>query len=131
MSDLSLSNDMFKTRHDDFSAQVLCDHDPRFWFRLETAQDGDKITDFFLGAFDPSLGGDLLAKCYNKVAKIPHRRIIFVDFLSSGSSDPAALETAKKRFEGYAKTMLLTYGRTINVTRVMRRREKLDLVVDT
>jgi hypothetical protein len=131
MSALSLSTDMFKIRRDDFSAQVSCDPDPKFWFRLEVAQDGDKITDFFLGAFDPSLGGDLLTICYKKVAKIPHRCIVFADFLSSGPSDPAAIETAKARFEEYAKTMLVAYGRTMHASRVVRRRDKFDLVMDT
>jgi hypothetical protein len=103
MSVLSLSPDMFKIRRDDFSAQVSCDHDPKFWFRLEVTQDGDKITDFLLGAFDPSLGGDLLAICYNKIAKLPQHCIVFGDFLPSGSSDPGTIEAAKARFEGYAR----------------------------
>ena len=127
----ALSVGMFNLRRDDFSAQVSCDHDPKFWFPLEVAQDGDKITDFSFGAFDPSLGGDLLTICYKKLAKIPHRCIVFGDFLSSGPSDPDAIETAKARFEGYARTMLVAYGRTIDASRVVRRREKFDLVIDT
>jgi hypothetical protein len=131
MSVLSLSPDMFKIRRDDFSAQVSCDRDPKFWFRLEVTQDADKITDFLLGAFDPSLGGDLLTICYAKVAKLPQRCIVFGDFLPSGPSDPATLEAAKARFEGYTKAMLAAYRRTMHTSRVVRRREKFDLVIDT
>ena len=70
MSVLSLSPDMFKIRRDDFSAQVSCDRDPKFWFRLEVTQDADKITDFLLGAFDPSLGGDLLTICRSEERRV-------------------------------------------------------------
>jgi hypothetical protein len=131
MSTLSLSTSAFQIRRDDFSAQVSSDDDPKFWFRLEEAQGGDNITDFFLGAFDPSLGGELLAICYKKAEKIPHRCIVFKDFLSTGPSDPVAIETAKARIERYAKTMLAAYGRSVRGSHVVRRREKFDLVIDT
>jgi hypothetical protein len=131
MSAPSLSTCTFQIRRDEFSAQVSCDQDPKFWFRLETAENRDNITDFFLGAFDPSLGGDLLATCYKKLAKKPNHKIVFGNFLPGGPSDPAAIETAKARFEGYAKTMLAVYGRSVHASHVLDRRKKFDLVIDS
>jgi hypothetical protein len=121
----------FRVRHDDFSAQVSCDQDPKFWFRLEVADDCDNITDFFLGAFDPNLGGDLLAMCYKKVVRSPRQRLVFGDILSSRPDNPAVIETAKARFEEYAKAMLASYGRSVHASHIARRGKKVDLVIDT
>ena len=65
----SLATYTFQMRQDDFSVQVSCDQDPKFWFRLEQGQGEDIITDFFLGGFDPALGGDLLNMCYKKISR--------------------------------------------------------------
>src|SRR5580704_12465458 len=118
MAPLSPSTWTFQVRHDDFSTQVSCDQDRMFWFRLEVAEGRDNITDFSLGAFDSSFGGDLLAACYKKAGKLPQRCIVFRDFLSSGSSDPAAIATAKTRFEEYAKVMLAAYGRSVHASHI-------------
>jgi hypothetical protein len=132
---LSPSTCTFQVRHDQVSTQVSCEQDHKFWFRLEVANSRDSITDFSLGAFDSGIGGDLLALCYKKADKTPQRSIVFCDFLSSGPSDPAAITTAKTRFEEYAKVMLATYGRSVHAAHIERqlgpRREKLDLVIDT
>jgi|ERR1700733_3083363 len=130
MSALPLSGWTFKVRRDQVSDQVSCDQDAKFWFRMESAEDRDNITDFSLGAFDSTLGGDLLALCYSKIAKTPNRRIVFGNFLSSGPSDASAIETAKARLEGYAKTLLAAYGRPVHTSHMLRRREKIDLVID-
>ena len=133
MATRSPSNCTFQIRRDDVSTQVSCDEDLKFWFRLEAAEGRDHITDFSLGAFDLGIGGDLLARCYKEAGKIPQRRIVFRDFMSSGPSDPAAIGTTKTRLEDYAKVMLAAYGRFPQATHIVRRperREKLDLVID-
>jgi hypothetical protein len=119
----------FQVRRDQVSYQVSCDEDAKFWFRMESAEDHDNITDFSLGAFDHSVGGDLLVLCYSKIAKTPSRRIVFGDFLSSKPSDPSAIEAAKAHLEGYAKTLLAAYGQSMHASHVLRRREKLDLMI--
>jgi hypothetical protein len=135
MTKLSPSTYTFKVRRDQVSTQVSCEQDHKFWFRLEVAEGRDNITDFSLGAFDSSSGGDLLAACYKEAATIPQRCIVFLDFLSSGPTDPAGIANAKTRFEEYAKVLLGTYGRFVQASRIVRqvgpRREKLDLVIDT
>jgi hypothetical protein len=130
MSALPRSSWTFQVRRDQVSDQVSCDQDAKFWFRVESAEDRDNITDFSLGAFDSSLGGDLLVLCYSKIAKIPSRRIVFGNFLSSGPSDPSAIERIKTRLEGYAKTLLAAYGHSVHASHVLRRRDKIDLVID-
>jgi hypothetical protein len=130
MSAVPLSNRTFQVRRDQVSAQVSCDQDPKFWFRVESTDERDKITDFFLGTFDAALGGDLLSICYSKIARIPNRHIVFGDFLPSGPTDPSVIEQTKARLEGYTKTLLAAYGRTVQVSQVLRRREKCDLVID-
>ena len=52
MSALPLSGWTFKVRRDQVSDQVSCDQDAKFWFRMESAEDRDNITDSSLGAFD-------------------------------------------------------------------------------
>ena len=131
MADPSPSTCTFQVRHDDFSTQVSCEQDHMFWFRVEVAEGRDNITDFSLGAFDSGIGGDLLAACYKTAGKLPQRYIVFRDFLSSRSSDPEAIATAKTGFEEYTKVMLAAYGRSVHASHIVRRREKLDLVIDT
>ena len=132
---LSPSTCTFQVRHDQVSTQVSCEQDHKFWFRLEAGEGRDIITDFSLGAFDSGFGGDLLALSYKKAAKIPQHSIVFRDFLSSAPNDPAAIASAKTRFEGYAKAMLTVYGRSVHTSNIVRQpspgREKLDLVIDT
>ena len=131
MSNPSPSTCTFQTRHDDFSKQVSCDQDRKFWFRLEAAQGCDTITDFFLGNFDSDVGGDLLAICYRKINRVPSGRLVFGDILSSRPSDLAAVDNAKARLEEYAKMLLAGYGRSVGNARIVPRRDKLDLVIDT
>ena len=119
MSALPRSSWTFQVRLDQVSAQVSCEQDPKFWFRVESTGERDNITDFFLGAFDATLGGDLLTLCYSKIAKIPNRRIVFGDFLPSGPIDPSAIETTKARLEGYTTTLLAAYGRTVHPSQVL------------
>ena len=130
MSTPSLSTCTFRARYDEFSSQVSCEQDSKFWFRLEAAEGRDNVTDFFLGAFDPGLGGDLLTMCYKKLGKIPQQRLVFGDILSSRLGDSAAVDAAKTRFEEYTKAMLAAYGRSIRASHIARRREKWDLVID-
>jgi hypothetical protein len=123
-------NCTFDVRHDDFSAQVSCKQDPKFWFRVELAGGEDHITDFFLGSFDPALGGDLLAMCYAKVSRVPQDRLVFDDILSSRPCDPDAIKTARGNLEAYARAMLANYGRSLRSSRIARRRGKFDLMLD-
>jgi hypothetical protein len=131
MPPLSLATHTFRTRQDDFSTQVSCDQDPKFWFRLEESQGGDIISDFFLGAFDPALGSDLLTVCYKKIGRTPAAHLVFRDILASRPADPAAAATEQVRLESYTKAMLADYGRAIRMSRIVPRRGKLDLMIDT
>jgi hypothetical protein len=127
----SLATCTFQTRQDDFSAQVSCDQDPKFWFRLEESQGEDTITDFFIGGFDPSLGGDLLTMCYRKIGRTPAAHLVFRDVLASRPADPAAADAEQLRLEGYTKEMLAGQGRAIQTSHIVHRRGKLDLMIDT
>jgi hypothetical protein len=127
----SLAKCTFQTRQDDFSSQVSCGQDPKFWFRLEESQGEDIITDFFLGGFDPALGGDLLTMCYKIVGRTPAPHLVFRDVLSSRPVDPAAANAEQLRLEGYTKEMLSGQGRAIRTSRIVHRRGKLDLMIDT
>ena len=120
----------FKVRNDDFSMQVSCDQDSMFWFRLEIAGAQDHITDFSLGAFDPALGGDLLAMCYDRIGRIPQDQLVFDDILPSGLGSADAINNTKVNFEEYARAMLSYYGRSVRASRIVPRRGKLDLIVD-
>ena len=128
---LSIRNCTFKVQQDDFSIQVSCDQDPKFWFRLEIGEGQDRITDFFLGVFYPALGGDLLALCYNKIARDPQDQLVFSDILSSRLGNPNAIDATRVNFEKYAKAMLDHYGRRLRSSRVLQRRSKFDLILDT
>ena len=131
MPTLSLATCTFQTRQDDFSVQVSCDQDPKFWFRLEGSQSEDIITDFFLGGFDSALGGDLLAMCYKKIGRTPAAHLVFRDILVSRPAHSAAAATEQAHLEGYTKSMLAGYGRAIRMSRIVHRRDKLDLMIDT
>lgn len=121
----------FEVQSDDFSVQVCCDEDPKFWFRLELADDLDIITDFTVGAFDPALGGDLLAMCFSKIGRTPHTRLVFRDILSCRPGDPATVANAKLRFEEYAGAMFANYGCFISASHIATRLDKFDLIIDT
>jgi hypothetical protein len=131
MSSLSPLLSTFRARRDDFSVQISCHQDPKFWFRLEEKQERDHISDFFLGNFDPALAGDLLAMCYQTIGRSPRARLVFSDILSSKPGDPHTIDTAKRRFEDYTKAMLAYYGCSIGSAKILPRREKIDLIIDT
>jgi hypothetical protein len=120
----------FQVRRDDFSAQVSCDQDTKFWFRLEETHERDDITDFFLGGFDPTLAGDLLAMCYRSIGRLPHARLVFGDILSSQLGDAHAVDAVKLRFENYAKAMLRHYGCSIGSAYTVLRRNKFALIIE-
>jgi hypothetical protein len=121
----------FQVRHDDFSVQVSCKQDTKFWFRLEQAHEQDNITDFFLGGFDPALAGDLLAMCYKSIGRPPRSRLVFGDILSSQPGNPQAVDSARLRFEEYTKAMLAHYGCSVGSANIASRRGKFDLAIDT
>jgi hypothetical protein len=125
----SLLSCNFHVRYDDVSVQVSCDQEPKFWFRLELADDLDIITDFTVGAFDQALGGDLLAMCFSKIGRTPHTRLVFRDILSCRPGDPATVANAKLRFEEYAGAMLANYDRYISSSHIATRLDKFDLVI--
>ena len=128
---MSPTNCTFRIRQDEFSVQVSCDQDPKFWFRLEVTAGSDHITDFFLGSFDPALAGDLLAMCYAKIGRLPQDQLVFNDILSSRqASNPDAVTAVRANFEEYARAMLAYYGRSVRASRIVPRRDKLDLIVD-
>lgn len=121
----------FQVRRDDFSAQVSCDQDTKFWFRLEETHERDDITDFFLGGFDPALAGDLLAMCYKSIGRPPRAHLVFGDILSSQPGNPHAVDNARLRFEEYTKAMLAHYGCSVGSANIASRRGKFDLIIDT
>lgn len=127
----SLIGYTFQARRDDFSEQVSCGQDPKFWFRLEVSKDEDAITDFFLGGFDPILGGDLLTMCYKKIGREPAAHLVFRDILASRPAGPVATDTEQRRLEEYAKAMLAWRGRILGTSCIVRHRDKLDLMIDT
>lgn len=130
MPDLSAFNLTFRSRSDEFSDQISCDQDSRFWFRLEASEDSDIITDFFLGGFDTALSGDLLAHCYRTLGKTPKGRIVFGDIMSSRPVDAAIVRSAGERFADCAKQLLAGYGRSVRGVHIERRpRDKIDLVI--
>jgi hypothetical protein len=131
MSSQPSLNYTFRTRVDDFAKFVSCDQDHKFWFRLEALENTDNITDFFLGAFDPELGGELLVACYRKLDLQPQARIVFGDILSSRDGDPAKVENATNRLLNYSEHLLTNFGRRIRGTRIESRRNKFDLVIET
>jgi hypothetical protein len=131
MSVPSPSTCTFRTRQDEFSTQISCDQDPKFWFRLESVEGCDTITDFVLGNFGSDVGGDLLAMCYKKINRIPPDCLVFGDILSSRPSDAVTVDNAKARLEGYVKAMLAGYGRFVRTSSIVPRRNKLDLVIAT
>lgn len=102
-----------------------------FWFRLEQEPNCDKVTDFFLGAFDPTLGGDLLEACYKKIGRNPQRCLVFVDIVSSRSEYSSTVEKARAHFESCARVMLANYGISISVSKIIERRGKYDLAIET
>jgi hypothetical protein len=120
----------FRLRSDEFSDQVSCDQDAKFWFRLEASEDSDNITDFFLGGFDDTLAGDLLTHCYKTLGRAPKGRIVFGNILSSRPSDATTIQSARERFADYAKQLLAGYGRSLRNAHIERRiRDKVDLVI--
>jgi hypothetical protein len=123
-------NYTFKVRQDSFSVQVSCDQDPKFWFRLEIEEGQDQITDFFLGAFDSALGGDILAMCYAEIGRVPQDQLVFTDILSSQPSNANAVNAARAKFEEYAKGMLAHYQRSLGSSRISPRRDKFDLIME-
>lgn len=121
----------FNTRNDDFSFQVSCDQDPKFWFRLEQGANCDRITDFFLGAFDSTLGGDLLEACYKKIGHKPQRRIVFTDIVSSRTEYSSTVDKAKTHFEECARLMLANYGLLISSANIIETLGKFNLEIET
>src|ERR1700761_9575571 len=103
------ANYTFSVRLDDFSKQVSCDQDLKFWFRLEGTDKSDSITDFFLGGFDPALGGDLLILCYRVLNLEPNNRIVFRDILSSRPIDGAAIKSISTSLESYTRQLLASH----------------------
>src|ERR1700748_1772628 len=110
----SYPNCTFKLRSDDSSEQISCDQDPKFWFRVESFDTRDDITDFFLGRFDPALGGDLLILCYKTLDREPPNRIVFKDILSSRPFDTATIKSVSRNLEEYCRQLLESYGREID-----------------
>jgi hypothetical protein len=70
----SLDRLNFSSRVDEFSVQISCAEDPRFWLRLEPIA-VPKITDFFLGEFPPETGAELLARCFKLIDNIGTDRL--------------------------------------------------------
>jgi hypothetical protein len=126
----SYLNYTFGAQLDDFSNQIFCDQDPKFWFRLEGTNTLDNITDFFLGGFDPALGGDLLILCYRTLNREPKDRIVFRDIFSSRSVDAATIKSVSKSLEVYAKQLLASYGRSMRRAHVDLWRGKVNFVIE-
>jgi hypothetical protein len=124
------SNYTFRIRTDDFSVQVSCDQDRRFWFRLEVATEEDRVTDFCLGAFDPDLGGDLLEVCYKMHARAPGNRIVFRDVFASRAADAATIENARASLAEHAKHLLAGHGRRLFGANIeLQPGNKIDIII--
>jgi hypothetical protein len=56
---------------------------------------------------------------------------VFSDILSSKPGDLHTIDTAKRHFEDYTTAMLAYYGCSIGSAKILPRREKIDLIIDT
>jgi hypothetical protein len=120
-----------RVRRDDFSVQVSCDDDQKFWFRLESTDGADLVTDFTIGSFDSKLGGDLLAMCFDKIGRPPLSRLVFVDIVPSQRGDPIKIAEAQSCLEEYAAVTFARHNRSIKLARIEARQAKLDLIIET
>jgi hypothetical protein len=70
----SLDRLNFSSQVDEFSVQISCAEDPRFWLRLAPVA-VSKITDFSLGEFPSEASAELLARCFKLIDEIGSDRL--------------------------------------------------------
>ena len=120
----------FRVQEDDWSFQISCVLDNRFWFRLEKSpKPVDVITDYFLGEFESSLGGPLLAECYRTLGRVPQSVIVFRNLLPGTTPDldaTTAVADACERYAAYGAQAL----RVLRRSDVRQRRYEIDGKID-
>jgi hypothetical protein len=121
-----------ETFEDEFSYQIASTADPRFWFRLEKRSDHiDVITDYFLGTFEQSAGGAVLAECYRKLGRKPESRIVFRDIVPSTipSGAESAASRAAEKYVGWTRELLQAFGRQNLAFKMRKERDKYHLEI--